>query len=55
MLAVGAFEPGASASPYQTLLRRSLLARGLHHKCFENQLALVLHHTGLGRMGGGVS
>lgn len=61
MLSVGAFEPGASASPYQMLLRRSLLATRstfavrsrvyLHHKCFETQLVLDLYHTGLKRMG----
>lgn len=67
MLAVGAFEPGASASPYQTLLRRSLLATRLtfavrsrvylHHKCFETQLVLDLYHTSLDelRPGGGGS
>lgn len=63
MLSVGAFEPGASASPYQTLLRRSLLATRstfavrsrvyLHHKCFETQLVRDLDHTGLDRLGGG--
>lgn len=63
MLSMGAFEPGASASPYQTLLRRSLLATRstfavrsrvyLHHKCFETQLVRDLDHTGLDRFGGG--
>lgn len=62
MLAVGAFGPGASASPYQTLLRRSLLATRLtfavrsrvylHHKCFETQLVLDLYRTSLDEMCG---
>lgn len=52
MLAVGSFEPGASASPYQAATseivirpRLTFAVRSrvyLHHKCFEIQLVLDL-------------
>lgn len=61
MLAVGSFEPGVSASPYQsattkivTRARLTFAVRSrvyLHHKCFEIQLVLDLYHAGLDRIG----
>lgn len=61
MLAVGSFEPGVSASPYQsatteivTRPRLTFAVRSrvyLHHKCFEIQLVLDLYHAGLERGG----
>lgn len=61
MLAVGSFEPGVSASPYQSatmeIVTRPRLAFAvrsrvyLHHECFEIQLVLDLYHAGLDRFG----
>lgn len=60
MLSVGAFEPGVSASPYQTATseivtrpRLTFAVRSriyLHHKCFGNWLVLDVNHTGSDRM-----
>lgn len=61
MLAVGSFEPGVSASPYQTATteivtrpRLTFAVRSrvyLHHKCFEINLVLDLYHADLDRIG----